>query len=66
MKTLPGAMWGQPPRQELALLRIPLARFYGQKLLFACTGLLIVPGLASLLIGVALWFWHASRRKSAG
>ena len=48
MKTLPGGMWGQPPRQELALLRIPLARFHGQKLLFACAGLLIVPGLASL------------------
>lgn len=48
MKTLPGGTWGSPPRQELALLRIPLARFYGDKLLYAFVGLLIPPFLTAV------------------
>ena len=46
MKALPPAMWVRTPTRELALLRIPLARFYGDKLTFAFLGLLIPPLLA--------------------
>lgn len=43
IRALPRGLWGNPPRPELALLRIPLARFYGEKLIFAFLGLLIPP-----------------------
>jgi len=46
MKALPPAMWVRTPTRELALLRVPLARFYGDKLTFAFLGLLIPPLLA--------------------
>ena len=48
MKLLPRSVWGTPPRQELGLLRIPLARFYGDKLLYALVGLMIPPFLSTL------------------
>jgi hypothetical protein len=56
MKTLPPGMWARTPTRELALLRIPLARFYGEKLTFALLGLVISPVLAFLfdLIGLGL------------
>ena len=34
-KALPPALWVRTPTRELALLRIPLARFYGDKITFA-------------------------------
>src|SRR5262245_61930654 len=40
---LPASWWGRTPTRELALLRIPLHRHYGTKILFALSGLLIVP-----------------------
>lgn len=46
MKALPPAMWVRTRTRELALLRVPLARFYGDKLTFAFLGLLIPPLLA--------------------
>ncbi len=46
IKALPPAMWVRTPTRELALLRIPLARFYGDKLTSALLGLLIPPLLA--------------------
>jgi hypothetical protein len=46
IKALPPVMWVRTPTRELALLRIPLARFYGDKLTFAFLGLLIPPLLA--------------------
>ncbi len=46
MKALPPAVWVRTPTRELALLRIPPARFYGDKLTFAFLGLLIPPLLA--------------------
>lgn len=55
MAALPSGVWGTPPRQELALLRIPLARFYGDKLLFAFVGLLIPPFLTTI---VAVMGWR--------
>ncbi|MGD9959022.1 type II secretion system F family protein [Nocardioides sp.] len=46
MKALPPAVWAKTPTRELAILRIPLARFYGDKLNFALLGLVIPPLLA--------------------
>jgi len=56
MKALPPAMWLRTPTRELAVLRIPLARFYGDKLTFAALGLVIPPLLAFFfdLIGLGL------------
>ncbi len=54
VRALPGAIWGRPLDQELALLRIPQTRFYGQKLLFALVGALASP-LLSLLFTVLGW-----------
>ena len=49
MRLFPIAVWGQPPAQQLALLRISTVRFYGEKLLFGMLGLVVVPLLATLL-----------------
>lgn len=54
MRTLPADVWGPIPTQELALLRIPVARFYGEKILFAVAGLLIAP-LLSVFLTVLGW-----------
>ena len=49
MRVLPPGLWVRTPRRELALLRIPLARFYGEKLTFAGLGLVIAPLLGWFL-----------------
>ncbi|MBI4901023.1 MAG: type II secretion system F family protein [Actinobacteria bacterium] len=54
VRMLPAAIWGRPLDQELALLRIPLMRFYGQKLLVALVGGVAAP-LLSLLFVVLGW-----------
>jgi hypothetical protein len=54
MRALPPGLWVRTPRRELALLRIPLARFYGEKLTFAGLGLLIPPGLTLLFNSLGL------------
>lgn len=56
MKTLPAGTWGKAPVKELALLRIPLSRYYGEKILFALMGLTIPPlfGLMLATIGLGL------------
>ena len=54
VRVLPSSVWGRPRHQELALLRIPTVRFYGEKLLFAVLGLVIAP-LLSLLLMVLGW-----------
>jgi Flp pilus assembly protein TadB len=46
MRMLPPGLWVRTPHRELALLQIPLARFYGEKLTFAGLGLIIAPLLA--------------------
>ena len=58
IKSLPPTMWVRTPTRELALLRIPLAQFYGDKLVFAFLGLFIPPLLAFLfgLIGLGFPF----------
>lgn len=54
-KALPGALLGRPPVQDLALLRISVTRFYGQKIVFALLGLAIPPVMTLLL---TLLRWH--------
>ncbi|GGD24468.1 type II secretion system F family protein [Nocardioides daphniae] len=56
MKTLPAGMWVRTPTRELALLRVPLARLYGDKLMFASLGLLIPPLLAWFFAIIGLGF----------
>lgn len=56
MKALPPGLWVRTPRRELALLRIPLARFYGDKLVFGFLGLVIVPLLAGFFALIGLGF----------
>ena len=48
LKRLPAAVWARTPTRDLALLRIPLARFYGEKVLYAVVGLCIPPLLTAL------------------
>ena len=49
IRALPPSVWVRTPTRELALLRVPLARFYGDKIVFAFLGLLIPPLLAAFL-----------------
>ena len=49
IRALPPGVWVRTPTRELALLRVPLARFYGDKIVFAFLGLLIPPFLAAFL-----------------
>src|SRR4051794_22999081 len=44
MRVMPPGLWIRTPTRELALLRISVAQFYGEKLTFAGLGLLIPPG----------------------
>ena len=48
IKTLPAGMWARTPTRELAILRKPLSRFYGEKILYALLGLVIPPLLTML------------------
>lgn len=56
MRTLPPDLWFHTPHRELALLRIPLARFYGDKLTFAAIGLAAPPLLVAFfeILGLSL------------
>ena len=56
IRVLPPGMWTRTPIKELALLRIPLARFYGEKIVFAFLGALIPPvlGLFFTMLGLGL------------
>ncbi len=56
LRALPAAWWVRTPTRELALLRIPLHRHYGNKLLYAVTGLLIIPIGTYVLSFVGLSF----------
>lgn len=49
MRALPLDSLGAPPYKELALLRLPVHRFYGEKVLFAVLGLFIPPFLYLVL-----------------
>ncbi|MFC5731535.1 MULTISPECIES: type II secretion system F family protein [Nocardioides] len=54
MRVLPPGVWVRTPTRELALLRISVAQFYGEKLTFAGLGLLIPPGLTLLFNSLGL------------
>lgn len=56
MRVLPPGLWIRTPHRELALLQVPVARFYGEKLVFAGLGLALVPmlGLFFEVIGLGL------------
>ena len=54
VRLFPALVWGRAPVQQLALLRISTVRFYGEKLLFALIGLVMVPVL-SVLLAVLGW-----------
>lgn len=55
-RVLPDGAWIRTPYRDLALLRIPVARFYGDKLAQALCGLVAVPALAWIawMIGARL------------
>ena len=48
MRVLPPGVWGATPTKELAILRIPVSRFYGQKVTYALLGTAI-PALLTVL-----------------
>ncbi len=52
MRTLPAGLWTSTPTKELAILRIPLSAFYGQKVLAALLGLVIPPMLTVFFAAV--------------
>lgn len=52
-RVLPARVWGTVPAQDLAVLRISPARYYGDKLLFATLGLLAGPLLP--LVPMLVW-----------
>ena len=56
LRALPAGLWIRTPHRELALLQIPVARFYGEKLTFAGLGIVAVPLLAFFfdVIGLGL------------
>ncbi len=56
LRVLPPGVWIRTPHRELALLQIPVARFYGEKLTFAALGLVLVPLLGAFfsVIGLGL------------
>ena len=56
MRHLPGSLWGRVPSRELALLRVPVTRFYGDKLTFAALGSVLPSAIVALysLMGLAL------------
>ncbi|WP_244929241.1 type II secretion system F family protein [Nocardioides sp. W7] len=54
LRVLPPGLWARTPVRELALLRVPVARFYGEKLTFAALGLLIPPLLTTLFNALGL------------
>jgi Flp pilus assembly protein TadB len=49
-------VWVKTPTRELALLRIPVARFYGDKIVMALLGLLSPPLLAFFFAQIGLGF----------
>ena len=56
IKALPPGIWVRTSTRELALLRIPLARFYGDKIVMALMGLVIPPLLTFFFAQIGLGF----------
>jgi Flp pilus assembly protein TadB len=56
MRRLPLAAWGAVPHRELAMIRMPLHRYYADKAIYAAIGLLFPPVAVAILaiLGVQL------------
>ncbi len=54
IRVLPAVTWARTPVRELAMIRMPLIRFYGEKVLFALVGGSIAPTL-TILMSVLGW-----------
>lgn len=56
MRRLPITMLGAVPRRELAMVRMPIHRFYAEKALYAAIGLVFPPAVVAVLaiLGVRL------------
>lgn len=56
MKVLPRQLWGTVPTRDLAILRMSVPRFYGEKVLFAALGLVIPTFITTIytLLGLQL------------
>lgn len=54
LRAFPAQAWVATPTQALAILRISLARFYGEKVIFGLVGLMIAPLLTTLLAVLGL------------
>ena len=54
LRTLPAAVLTSPPRQHLAMLRMTLARFYGEKVIFALVGLCLPAFVTTVLTDVKM------------
>jgi pilus assembly protein TadC len=52
LRTLPPSIWVRTPVKELALLRTPIHRFYGEKLTYAIVGF-VAPAFICALVTVA-------------
>ena len=50
IRRFPAAWWGKTPTKELALLRIPVHRFYGKKVLYGIAGLVIAPVMSYFFV----------------
>lgn len=49
MRRLPAAQWGTVPTKQLAMVRMPLHRFYAEKALYAAIGLVFPPIAIAIL-----------------
>ncbi|ACZ29874.1 type II secretion system protein [Xylanimonas cellulosilytica DSM 15894] len=54
LRTMPPALWVRTPVRELALLQIPVTRFYADKLIVAGLGLIAVPAATALYAAMGL------------
>jgi len=50
LRTLPGGAWARTPHKDLAILQISETRFYGEKVVWAALGLVLVPALSTFFI----------------
>lgn len=54
LRVLPSRVWGTVPAADLAVLRMPLSRFYGEKVLFFGVGV-VIPPLFTVFLAVLGW-----------
>jgi hypothetical protein len=54
IRRFPASVWGRSPTKELALLRVPVHRHYGTKVLYAVAGLVVPPILSYYFVVIGL------------